>query len=389
VSSEISSTAQPETIQRFWGKYLALLRRYGIDPRAERWYVRRAELYIESVQGRRLTEHRPADVSGYLAELGRLGRLEDWQFRQAVDAIQKLLELVGVSWLQEVDWQYWLESARSLPADHPTIARSPSLRQGATAVVGQVSPARPGDSGGAALVLERLVAVIRQRNYSIRTEEAYRSWTIRFLASIGDRDPRDAGAAEVANFLETLALQGNVAASTQNQALNALVFLYGQVLEQPLGEMGTFRRAVAAQTVTGGADARGGGAVVGASGWDLSPDGVAVVWHGDAPDGVSAAAGKGCGFRVSANPVARREGAEGSGGAFTRPADRSPAGASGAGQGAARGGCAGGLWRGLSDVCTGQEISERAQGVGLAKPVPQRQAVGGPTRWDDPASPSA
>jgi hypothetical protein len=88
VSSEISSPAQPEAIQRFWGKYLALLRRYWIDPRAERWYVRRAELYIESVQGRRLTEHRPADENGYLAELGRLGRLEFWQFRQAVDAIQ-------------------------------------------------------------------------------------------------------------------------------------------------------------------------------------------------------------------------------------------------------------------------------------------------------------
>jgi hypothetical protein len=172
MSSEISSPAQPAAIQRFWDKYLALLRRYGIDPRAERWYVRRAERYIESVPGRRLTEHRPADVNGYLAELGRLGRLEDWQFRQAVDAIQKLLELVGVSWLHEVDWQYWLESARSLPADHPTIARSSSFRKGATAVVDQVSPAGPGDSGGAALVLERLVAVIRQRNYSIRTEEA-------------------------------------------------------------------------------------------------------------------------------------------------------------------------------------------------------------------------
>ena len=243
VSSEISSPAQPAAIQRFWDKYLTLLRRYGIDPRTERWYVRRAERYIESVPGRRLTDHRPADVNGYLAELGRLGRLEDWQFRLAVDAIQKLLELVGVSWLQEVDWQYWLESARSLPADHPTIARSSSIRNGATAVVDQVSPARPGDSGRAALVLERLVAVIRQRNYSIRTEEAYRSWTLRFLASIGDRDPRDAGAAEVAAFLETLAVQGNVAASTQNQALNALVFLYGQVLEQPLGEMGTFQRA--------------------------------------------------------------------------------------------------------------------------------------------------
>ena len=84
VSSEITSPAQPAAIQRFWDKYLALLRRYGIDPRAEQWYVRRAKRYIESVPGRRLTEHRPADVKGYLAGLGRRGRLEDWPFRQAV-----------------------------------------------------------------------------------------------------------------------------------------------------------------------------------------------------------------------------------------------------------------------------------------------------------------
>jgi integron integrase len=88
-----------------------------------------------------------------------------------------------------------------------------------------------------------MVGVIRQRNYSVRTEEAYCSWTQRFQAFIADRDPRQAGATEVVAFLESLALKGNVAASTQNQALNALVFLYGQVLEQPLGDMGTFQRA--------------------------------------------------------------------------------------------------------------------------------------------------
>lgn len=92
-------------------------------------------------------------------------------------------------------------------------------------------------------MINRLVTVIRQRNYSIRTEEAYRSWTERFLAFIGHRDPRTAGAADVVSFLETLAVQGNVAASTQNQALNALMFFYSQALEQPLGDLGSFIRA--------------------------------------------------------------------------------------------------------------------------------------------------
>ncbi len=158
--------------------------------------------------------------------------MEDWQFRQAVDALRKLFELVGVSWMHEVDWRYWRESARSLPADHPTIARSLPLREGAAADASHVPAGGTAVAAGGA-VIERLVAVIRQRNYSIRTEEAYRSWTLRFLTFIGDRDPGDAGATEVVAFLETLAVQGNVAASTQNQALNALVFVYGQV-ERPI-----------------------------------------------------------------------------------------------------------------------------------------------------------
>ena len=139
-SSRISSPAQPEAIQRFWDKYLALLHRCGVKPPADRWYVRHAERYIESLPGRRLGEHRPADVTGHLADLGRLGRMQDWQFRQAVDALQKLFELVGVSWLHEVDWRYWRESAldrcppiiRPLPVHCPLgtgLPRTPVTRR--------------------------------------------------------------------------------------------------------------------------------------------------------------------------------------------------------------------------------------------------------------------
>ncbi|MDQ5908700.1 MAG: hypothetical protein QG599_793 [Pseudomonadota bacterium] len=80
------------------------------------------------------------------------------------------------------------------------------------------------------------MTVIRQRNYSIRTETAYRSWVERFLTFIHRRNPRTAGVADVVSFLETLAVQGHVAASTQNQALNALLFFYAYALEQPLGD---------------------------------------------------------------------------------------------------------------------------------------------------------
>jgi integron integrase len=88
-----------------------------------------------------------------------------------------------------------------------------------------------------------LVTELRRRHYSIRTEQAYRQWVIRFLRFLGKADPHLAGASEVAAFLEQLAVKGNVAASTQNQALNALVFFYKEVLKQPLAALDEFARA--------------------------------------------------------------------------------------------------------------------------------------------------
>jgi integron integrase len=71
---------------------------------------------------------------------------------------------------------------------------------------------------------------IRRKHYSIRTEQAYLGWVKRYILFHGKRHPKDMGEAEIVAFLNHLAVGRNVAASTQNQALNALVFLYKQVL---------------------------------------------------------------------------------------------------------------------------------------------------------------
>src|SRR4051812_1665730 len=84
--------------------------------------------------------------------------------------------------------------------------------------------------------LRKVREAIRVRHYSIRTEEAYVQWVKRFIVFHGKRHPSELGEAEVATFLTHLAVVGNVASSTQNQALNALVFLYGKVLSRPLAE---------------------------------------------------------------------------------------------------------------------------------------------------------
>jgi integron integrase len=82
----------------------------------------------------------------------------------------------------------------------------------------------------------------RVRHYSLRTEEAYVSWIRRFIVFHGKRHPRELGQPEVRAFLEGLATRG-VSASTQNQALSALTFLYGAVLGRRLEWAGTIVRA--------------------------------------------------------------------------------------------------------------------------------------------------
>src|SRR5881296_3488481 len=79
-------------------------------------------------------------------------------------------------------------------------------------------------------LLDRVRAALRARHYSRRTEKAYVHWIRRYIFFHGKRHPAEMGAAEVTSFLTSLAVRDKVAASTQNQALSALLFLYREVL---------------------------------------------------------------------------------------------------------------------------------------------------------------
>jgi integron integrase len=104
-----------------------------------------------------------------------------------------------------------------------------------TAVKGcMTSNLSPTVQGGKAKLLDRVRAAIRFKHYSVRTEQAYVQWTKRFILFHDKRHPETMGADEVRGFLTHLATEKNVAASTQNQAFNALLFLYKEVLNQDL-----------------------------------------------------------------------------------------------------------------------------------------------------------
>lgn len=92
-------------------------------------------------------------------------------------------------------------------------------------------------------LLDQVREVIRLRHYSIRTEQAYLQWIHRFILFHHKRHPRDMGATEVTAFLSDLALRRNVAASTQNQALHAILFLYRNVLQIKLPWLDEVQRA--------------------------------------------------------------------------------------------------------------------------------------------------
>ena len=93
-------------------------------------------------------------------------------------------------------------------------------------------------------LLDQVRDAIRLKHYSIRTEETYVDWIRHFILFHGKRHPRQMGTPEIEAFLTHLAVDRKVAASTQNQALSALLFLYRDVLIQLAEIWGNPREAL-------------------------------------------------------------------------------------------------------------------------------------------------
>ena len=231
-----------DAVERFWDGYINYLTNQGVKPNTCRWYVRRIEQYIEANSGRKLAQHQPGDITDFFHKLGREGQLKDWQFRQCVDAIRTLFEWLDLEVCHQVDWQYWLDSAQSLPPDHRTIARDvppgrkPLQHKNENAGI-------PGLRERYAELRQLLITEIRRRAYAISTEQSYEHWLFSYIAFHGGRDPSAMSGEDIVKYLEYLAVERNISASTQNLALNALVFFYQEVLHRPLGELDDFTRA--------------------------------------------------------------------------------------------------------------------------------------------------
>ena len=112
-----------------------------------------------------------------------------------------------------------------------------------TVVAGSIVRERPGTAPESPKLLVRVSIALRLRHYSRRTEKAYVHWIRRFILANGKRHPEQMGEVEVTRFLSSLATEGAVSASTQNQALAAILFLYRDVLEKNLPWLDNLVRA--------------------------------------------------------------------------------------------------------------------------------------------------
>lgn len=107
-------------------------------------------------------------------------------------------------------------------------------------------------------LIDQLRTAIRLKHYSLRTEEAYWHWIRRFILFHNKRHPNEMAEAEISDFLSHLAVDLRVAASTQNQALSALLFLYKRSVEEASGlDPGNSTRQTALKTPRGVYQRRG------------------------------------------------------------------------------------------------------------------------------------
>jgi len=237
-----------DSISRFWDNFVEKTKTYGLKPATVRWHVKRAEEYIKAHPERRLAEHTAQEITAYLQEKGRNSQLKDWQFTQVVRALQILfVEMVKAPWAATFPWQDWIDNARELEPTHATVARD--YDRGLAPADTSASNLPPVDGAGKRFKqqfpnhAERVIAEIRVRQYSIRTEQSYLGWLERFVQFHGMRDPAEMDGAAMKAFLEHLVVNRRVSASTQNQALNALVFFYKHVLKHEAIEIGEFAQS--------------------------------------------------------------------------------------------------------------------------------------------------
>ncbi len=227
-------------IDDFWKKYLEAVLSRSVPKSRAAWYLKWAQRFALSSPGP-LRSRTAEQITAFLQGIAERPNLEQWHAAQASDALKILYQdVLNCEWA--LTWP---------PSDAPDTGGPTGTHEAkdpapactkAPPVFRDEAP--PGEidrqySG----IFQRLRREIRVRHYSIRTERAYEQWVRRFIAFHNLKSPEELGPEQVREYLEYLAEEREISANTQNQALNALVFLYEKILKEPFGSLGDFAKA--------------------------------------------------------------------------------------------------------------------------------------------------
>jgi len=239
------SAAARRSIGPIAGWVRRLFSHRGLEPEEGRlyWYGQHLERFLRWCRrqdpGSTLDDLR----AGWLREVEQgEPRVPDWQKTQMRQGLEALVQGVE-NWHWEVDEagrnepRFRLKSSVEVAGRSPAVASERASEPAARVDVAEERPLGAGEDWR-----ERMRRTMRVRHYAWRTEQSYLEWVGRFLVWRGNGDAAQAQTDEVRRYLEHLAVERRVSASTQNQAFSALLCFFEHVLLRPLGDLrGTLR----------------------------------------------------------------------------------------------------------------------------------------------------
>ena len=221
-----------DNVKNFWGSYRRAVIASGVPEKNAEWYVRWARKFSRAIKGKSLQERSAADIRRFLMEFGMQDGIQPWQVQQAEDSLIFLYDAYLKTGLK-------LKKLRPLGPTPAPLSFHPHQQ---TNFRDQMLPRAELDARYKKL-FDRLKSTMRVRHYSIRTERTYEQWIRRFLSFHKERSVEKISAKDIQTYLNYLAENRKIAASTQNQALNAIVFFFREVLKRDPGDFSDFVRA--------------------------------------------------------------------------------------------------------------------------------------------------
>lgn len=225
-----------------WSDYTKCLKAKMVRDDSIPFYLNYVNTFISKANNTPISLLSSERVLTYLSFLNKNNSLHDWQINQAIDAIHIFLsDILKKEYVLDIDWKSYKKNVSfshyNRKREYITELDIPEL------IAQKVQRYDKKLRGLYSDILTKVVRVLRVRNYSKRTEEAYLFWATQFLRFLNGRVNDQISTIHVREYLEYLALVRKVSPNTQKQALNALVFLFKFGLERELGDIGEFIKA--------------------------------------------------------------------------------------------------------------------------------------------------